>query len=243
MEADGPVGASRLGAEGLPRYDVGQPGSALSPSGPAVTLEHHQGSPHFPAMSAISELEGVVLGIVQSLQPCTAYAVRKRIVSSPSTHWSASGGSIYPLMARLEGAGLVRARADRGDGRQRRLFTLTTKGGRSLRKWILEAGTTDVAANVSDALRARAFFLDALGSTDRRRFAEDALAAARVFLARTREYLDDAALGEGGPEDRGSRDSGEDRLRRLAALAGVYAAEARVRWLKELAALLEAEDS
>jgi hypothetical protein len=101
---------------------------------------------------------------------------------------------------------------------------------------MLEAGTTDVAANVSDALRARAFFLDALDSADRRRFAEDALAAAKLFLARTREYLDELPSGEEGA---GSRGTGEARLARLAALAGVYAAEARIRWLEELAPLLE----
>lgn len=195
-------------------------------------------------MNSISELEGVVLGIVQSLQPCTAYAVRKRLVSSPSTHWSASGGSIYPLLSRLEGAQLVRARVDEGDGRQRRLVTLTPKGRRALRTWIQRAGTPEVAGNVSDALRSRAFFLHALDAKDRQRFAKDALAAAEAHLARARAYVsEEPRAGEGGAAGgRSARESEASRLRRLAAKGGVYAAEARVRWLEELVAALDEEN-
>lgn len=193
-------------------------------------------------MNSISELEGVVLGIVRSLQPCTAYAVRKRLASSPSTHWSASGGSIYPLLSRLERAGLVQAHVDEGDGRRSRLVTLTPKGERALRDWILTAGTPEVAENVSDALRSRAFFLDVLSASDRRRFAEEALAAAEAHLARARAYRDEEApFGVGASEGGDEPEVGESRFGHLAAVAGVYAAEARVRWLEELVAEMGGE--
>jgi DNA-binding PadR family transcriptional regulator len=179
-------------------------------------------------MATITELEGVVLGILRSLQPCTAYAVRRQIQASPSTHWSASAGSIYPLLGRLEGAGLVEALSDAVDGRGRRLMTLTRKGNAALRRWILEAGEPDIAANVSDALRTRAFFLDALSAAERRRFVESALQAAEAFHSITEEY------GRSRAEEGG--------IARLAALGGEYAAEARVRWLRELLTSLDAED-
>jgi DNA-binding PadR family transcriptional regulator len=180
-------------------------------------------------MATITELEGVVLGIVRSLQPCTAYAVRRQLQASPSSHWSGSAGSIYPLLGRLEEAGLVEALSDASNGRRRRLMTLTRKGTAALRGWILEAGQPEVAANVSDALRTRAFFLDALTPEERRRFVESALEAAEAFHAMTVEYgrsrAEDGAIGA------------------LAALGGEYAAAARVRWLQELLASLDDEDA
>jgi DNA-binding PadR family transcriptional regulator len=180
-------------------------------------------------MESISELEGAVLGIVRLLQPCTAYGVRKQLMSSPSTHWSGSAGAIYPLLSRLERAGLVASRLDGTDGRRRRLVTLSRKGQTTLRRWILQGETTEVAANVSDALRTRAFFMDALSPAERRRFVGTALDAAEAFLVAAQDYAR-------------SRD-GEDEMWRLGALGGVYAAEARVRWLRELSALLSTKGS
>ena len=179
-------------------------------------------------MATITELEGVVLGIVRSLQPCTAYAVRRELQASPSTHWSGSAGSIYPLLGRLEEAGLVEALSDTSDGRGRRLVTLTSKGAAALRGWILEGGTPDVAASVSDALRTRSFFLDALTAAEQRTFVASALEAAEAFHARTQEY------GQSRAED--------GKIARLAARGGEYAAEARVRWLRDLLAALGVDD-
>lgn len=171
-------------------------------------------------MATTTELEGVVLGLVRSMQPCTAYAVRRRMQTSPSTHWSGSAGSIYPLLGRLEEAGLVESLSDAADGRGRRLLSLTEAGSEALRRWIAEAGAPEVAANVSDALRTRAFFLDALSPGERRSFVESALAAAEAFHAVTKEY--------------GRSRVGEGETERIAARGGEYAAEARVRWLREL---------
>ena len=106
-------------------------------------------------------------------------------------------------------------------------MTLTRKGDAALRSWILEAGKPEVAANVSDALRTRAFFLDALSASERRRFVESALEAAEIFYAITQDH------GRSRAEDQGTG--------KLAALGGEYAAEARIRWLQELRASLDAE--
>jgi len=76
----------------------------------------------------MSELEHVVLGVVSREQPCTAYGVRKVFLNSPSSYWSGSAGAIYPLMRRLEQAGLIRSAPCRGDKRRARLYQLTSNG-------------------------------------------------------------------------------------------------------------------
>ena len=53
----------------------------------------------------LSELEGVCLGLVRKHEPCTAYRVRQELKAAPSSHWHASAGSVYPLLARLEDRG------------------------------------------------------------------------------------------------------------------------------------------
>ncbi len=174
-------------------------------------------------MARISELKGVVLGVVHDLQPCTAYAVRRQLKGAPSTHWSASAGSIYPLLDRLESAALVESTPDSSDGRGRRLLKLTKAGRSALRSWSLSAPEPDIAADVFDAVRARVSFLGALAPRDRERFAIESLDALEGYLARVREDLSGRKDEQGGFEY-------------LAALGGVYEAEARIKWMRELRA-------
>ena len=81
----------------------------------------------------LSELEGVALGIIHKHQPCTAYATRMKLRASPSSHWRASAGAIYPLLARLEDEGLIEATEDAGDRRGRMLLTTTPAGRKALK--------------------------------------------------------------------------------------------------------------
>jgi DNA-binding PadR family transcriptional regulator len=177
-------------------------------------------------VARISELEGVVLGIVQARQPCTAYAVRREIQASASAHWGASAGAIYPLLARLESARWVESLVDVDDRRGRRMIRITASGRRALREWMLNTESAEVAANVSDAVRSRAFFLGSLSPASRRRFVDASLTALEAFLESAREDL--------------AARSAADDFSRLAAQGGVYQAEARVRWMKEIRAYLEA---
>jgi len=169
----------------------------------------------------LSELEGVVLGVIHRRRECTAYGVRRELIRSPSTHWSASAGSIYPLLKRLESAGLVRSRVASGRGRGRRLLELTADGLSALRAWTMRGPEPDVVRSVSDPVRTRVFFLGALTPAERTRFVADALSALEDHLERTRADLQE-------------RDAGPGSFDRLAALGAVYEAEARVAWMKEL---------
>ena len=171
-------------------------------------------------MKVISELEGVALGIVGAQEPCTAYQVRRGLLESPSTHWSASAGAIYPLIERLVAAGYLKSMRDSQDGRGRALLSLTAKGRRSLRSWIMEASVPRVAASIFDAVRTRAFFLDSLTARERVEFAEETLRALEDFLQQARGY-------------QGLR-KGASRFERMAARGAVHAARARVAWMREV---------
>ena len=85
----------------------------------------------------LSELEGVSLGIIYKQQPCTAYRVRSELKEAPSSHWRASAGSVYPLLARLEAEGLVVTTSDKNDGRGRKLLKVTAEGRKSLQAWVI----------------------------------------------------------------------------------------------------------
>ncbi len=174
-------------------------------------------------MPGLSELEGVVVGIIRIKEPCTAYAVRRELTDSPSTHWSGSAGSVYPLLERLQRAGLITATEDKADGRGRRLLKVSPLGRRALRTWTLSAGKPEVAASVFDAVRARAFALKKLPPRDRERFAVEALDALSDFLATAKAHLE-----------------GREGIEYFAALGGVYEAQARVDWMTEFLAAIRA---
>ena len=172
-------------------------------------------------LSALSELEGVVLGVMQGHQPCTAYRIRVVLRDSPSPFWSGSAGAIYPLWKRLETAGLVEGSVDAADGRGRRVLRLTPAGRRRHLDWMLSASSLEVAGAVSDPVRSRAFSLDALTPGDRRRFVDGSLQAVEAFLEVARRDLEERARSD-------------DRYSYLAAVGAVYQAEARVKWMREL---------
>ena len=109
-----------------------------------------------------SELEGFVLGLVWQLGPASAYEIRRHMQTSPSTQWSASAGSIYPLMRRLERAGLLKSRERSGGGRGGREYTITAKGQSALREWVGPPLGAAVVTVAHDPLRSRARFLGAL---------------------------------------------------------------------------------
>lgn len=177
-------------------------------------------------MVSPSELEGVVLGIVHAQQPCTSYTIRRALRESPSTYWSASAGSIYPLIRRLTESGWIEATPDPSDRRGRHVLRLKEEGRLALRAWTLEGSDPNVAARMYDSLRLRMFSMSALRPAERRRFANQALAALEACLTTTRNHFDSEATNA-------------DEYQRLANLGGVYEAETRVRWMREVVESLD----
>jgi DNA-binding PadR family transcriptional regulator len=110
----------------------------------------------------LTELEGCVLGLFWELGPCTAYAIRKEFLTSPTPYWSGSAGAIYPLIERLERRRLIRA-AKGAEGRRRsKHYSLTTAGREALSRWLGPPLTDATLGIPPDPLRTRMRFLGAL---------------------------------------------------------------------------------
>lgn len=169
-------------------------------------------------MRGLSELEGCVLGLLWKRGPRSAYAVRKEMLDSPSTHWSGSAGAIYPLLARLEKRGLVRARGSSRGDRESHAYALTRTGRERLLAWIEPPFEPDVVSIAMDPLRTRVYFLGALPPVRRRVF----LRQARAELER---HLEDLAA-----------EPVEDDYDRQALRGGLRVTRARIAWLDELLA-------
>lgn len=132
----------------------------------------------------LSELEGVVLGIVWKFGPCTPHAIRTHFLTSRSARFSGSAGAIYPLVSRLDARGLLCSRRDIHSRQRRSLYEVTSNGKRLLQKWLGELSEGDLGA-LHDPIRIRIYFLAALSLENRRRFLEEA----RDGLLRTLKLL------------------------------------------------------
>lgn len=141
-------------------------------------------------MTELSELEGAVLGFMRATGGCTAYAVRKAIAVSRSSHFSSSAGSVYPLLKRLEKRRLISTQRTERGGAGSRLCTLTPDGEAALRRWAVPPVTEKMAAVSLDPIRTRILFLDLVTPSQRRRFLREADAALGTEIDATLHDLD-----------------------------------------------------
>ncbi len=171
-----------------------------------------------PPVRALTELEGTVLGVVWAHHPCTPYQVRREFLDSPSPHWSGSSGAIYPLMVRLEAAGLVRSQPHATGSRKSRLYSVTPAGRAALIRWVGPPVTEEVVAVPPDPIRARVAFLTALPKARRRKFLEESAARIAEILAL---YEEGVAQGRvGGPNFE------------LMALGAIAMQKTRLEWIR-----------
>jgi DNA-binding PadR family transcriptional regulator len=123
---------------------------------------------------SLTELEGAALAIIAREGPLTPYAVKEAFRNSPSEFWSGSAGAVYPLINRLEKRKLISAKADKGDGRARREFSITAAGRTAMKEWLVDA---ERAAGMGfDPLRTRLFFSELITPAERKAFIAAALA-------------------------------------------------------------------
>jgi DNA-binding PadR family transcriptional regulator len=138
---------------------------------------------------SLTELEGASLAVIQDEGGCTAYTVKERFRQSPSDVWSGSAGAIYPLMRRLEQAGLIVSSTDKADGRARRTYETTEAGKEALSTWLYDP--LKAAGEGFDPLRARLFFSDL--------FEPEAL---RSFIQETSQLIGNSPRAKAGDEDK-----------------------------------------
>jgi DNA-binding PadR family transcriptional regulator len=123
-----------------------------------------------PRSRPLTELEGTVLGVLWARQPCTPYQVRREFLDSPSPHWSGSAGAIYPLVVRLEAAGLARSEAHSTGSRRSRRYRVTPAGRRALVRWMGPPVGDEVVGVPPDPLRARVALLTLFPPRHRRAY-------------------------------------------------------------------------
>ena len=180
-----------------------------------------------PTARRLSELEAVVLGLVWSDGPCTAYAVRRTVQASLSAQWSGSAGAVYPAVARLKQRGLIRSRDQATGQRRSQALEISARGSRFLADWLRPPIDPDSLGIPPDPLRVRLRFLELLSPADRTSFLNEAIAAVETTLDRVQKDV------------RRTRGAGESPFRIAMALGALHATRARLRTLKELKASLD----
>jgi DNA-binding PadR family transcriptional regulator len=88
-----------------------------------------------PVPIKLSPTSYLVLGMVR-LGIGSGYAIKKVADQSTQNFWPISLALIYPELARLEGAGLLKRRSDPQGGRARSAYTITAKGEKALGAWL-----------------------------------------------------------------------------------------------------------
>jgi DNA-binding PadR family transcriptional regulator len=125
----------------------------------------------------LSPTSYLVLGMVR-LGIGSGYAIKKVADQSTQNFWPISLALIYPELARLEGAGLLKRRSDPQGGRARSAYTITAKGEKALGAWLQSAKAAPV--QIRDEAMLKLFLADALGD-------EDQLQLIRALRERNRE--------------------------------------------------------
>lgn len=110
-------------------------------------------------MGDLSKTSYVILGMLK-LGRRTGYEIKSLVDVSTRFFWAASYGQIYPELARLEKAGLIRGEVDRSNGRRPKSYELTAAGERALHAWLTSEEPLHVELRHEGALKF--FFSDAL---------------------------------------------------------------------------------
>ena len=98
----------------------------------------------------------------------------KQFQSSRSTYFSGSAGAIYPLLRRLETAGLIAEERHKAGSRTRRTYSITEAGADALANWLCAPIPSEDIAFMVDLLRTRTLFFEKLPKSKRRAFVKDA---------------------------------------------------------------------
>ena len=85
----------------------------------------------------LTTLEYIVLGLI-SMEPQSGYSIVSYFDANASS-WSASPGSIYPMLKRLEKAGVIAGELEMThETRPRKIYTLSADGESLLDEWLRE---------------------------------------------------------------------------------------------------------
>lgn len=86
-------------------------------------------------MATEKKLDCVILGLL-SHEELTGYEIKKRMDTALKYFWGASYGSIYPTLSGLVDRGLATKKSDRGNARNKWIYTITEAGRHYLSDWL-----------------------------------------------------------------------------------------------------------
>ncbi len=172
-----------------------------------------------PKRRSLSELESFTLGLVWQIGPCTAYAIRQRMLDSPSAQWSGSAGAIYPLMRRLKSRGLLRVRQEATGRRRHETYSMTPAGLKALKEWIGPPMSDEAITVTYDPLRSRVRFLGVLSPRQQLAWLKAAMEVLEEVERRVKEWE--------------KLYSGDDEFMELVARTGELDVQSRRTWMRE----------
>ena len=175
----------------------------------------------------LSKTAYVILGMLR-LGRRTGYEIKSLVDVSTRFFWAASYGQIYPELARLEQAGLVRSEPDTSDGRGRRAYELTETGQAALHDWLISPEPLHLELRHEGALKL--FFSDTLAG-------DEQLEPLRQMRQEHQQVLEQlqAIADAKEPED------GEPRAPKLCLEWGIAFQEFMIDWCSRMERRLAAE--
>ena len=164
----------------------------------------------------IGTLGHALLGVLAE-GPRTGYALVRHLAQSVAYAWPASHSQVYPELARLREAGLIRetGAAPRGG----RVYEITGAGLAEVRRWLRE---TEPSRTVRNEAVLRLFFLWLLEPKEAEAYLRGEAEQARATL----EELERIAEQE-------DPDTPKTRAYRTALELGLHTARARLAWAEE----------
>jgi DNA-binding PadR family transcriptional regulator len=142
--------------------------------------------------STLSLLEFALLGLVHDHQPCCGYDLRKIFTETPMGRFSDSPGSIYPALARLERARLIRGRVENSSAvRRRKVFRLTPSGQIELSQRLERPITqSDLPRGMPELALRFAFMESVLGRAECVRFLQSLAKELAAYIPSLRHHLE-----------------------------------------------------
>ncbi len=114
-----------------------------------------------------TELEYVLLGLI-SISEFSGYDVKKIFDKSYIIRWSASPGSIYPAMKRLEKRGLLNSKKITDSKIPKEVYSITEEGKKKVKEWLSEPFKGNAITRYG--LELKLLFLHNLTSEERKVF-------------------------------------------------------------------------